>query len=164
MSVLVKICGLRDRDTVNAAVAAGADAVGFVFAESVRRVTVEDAAAAARDVPAGVLRVAVMLHPGDDEWQRVATGFRPDVLQTDITDFERLHVADDVVRWPVLREGSAMQELPDTFVYEGAQSGKGKRVDWHKAAEIARQFAAVRLAIEAVAFAERSCFIVTLAD
>ena len=33
MSVLIKICGLRDAATVEAAVAAGANAVGFVFAE-----------------------------------------------------------------------------------------------------------------------------------
>ena len=38
MNLLVKICGLRNADDVSAAVEAGADAVGFVFAESVRRV------------------------------------------------------------------------------------------------------------------------------
>ena len=39
MSTFVKICGLRDAADVAAAVDAGADAVGFVFAESVRQVT-----------------------------------------------------------------------------------------------------------------------------
>ncbi|NOR36508.1 MAG: phosphoribosylanthranilate isomerase, partial [Woeseiaceae bacterium] len=32
MSVFVKICGLRDAETVAAAIDAGADAIGFVFA------------------------------------------------------------------------------------------------------------------------------------
>lgn len=138
MSVLVKICGLRDRDMVNLAVSSGADAVGFVFAESTRRITAQDACAAASDVPPGLLRVAVMLHPSTDEWQTVARVFQPDVLQTDKTDFEYLDVAGGIMRWPVIREGGDVNgDLPETFVYEGAQSGKGQRVDWRLAADVA---------------------------
>ena len=36
--MFVKICGLREERHVRDAVEAGADAVGFVFADSVRRV------------------------------------------------------------------------------------------------------------------------------
>ncbi len=60
MSIFVKICGLRNAGDVKAAVAAGADAVGFVFAESVRRVTPADALKASRYLPGRVRRVAVM--------------------------------------------------------------------------------------------------------
>ena len=45
---LVKICGMTDRRAVDAALAAGADAIGFVFAPSVRQVTPEQAAQLAR--------------------------------------------------------------------------------------------------------------------
>ena len=72
--MLVKICGLGSAEQVRAAVDAGADAVGFVFAESVRRVTPAQAAEFSADVPAGVRRVAVMLHPSNDEWQDVLQG------------------------------------------------------------------------------------------
>ena len=41
MSLMIKICGLKSAEDVGAAVDAGANAVGFVFAESVRRVTPE---------------------------------------------------------------------------------------------------------------------------
>ena len=41
--MFVKICGLSTQEQVDAAVAAGADAIGFVFAESVRRVEPADA-------------------------------------------------------------------------------------------------------------------------
>ncbi|MER2223444.1 MAG: phosphoribosylanthranilate isomerase, partial [Rhodococcus sp. (in: high G+C Gram-positive bacteria)] len=34
----IKVCGLRDVDTVDLTVRLGVDAVGFVFAESVRKV------------------------------------------------------------------------------------------------------------------------------
>ncbi|MEZ4319283.1 MAG: phosphoribosylanthranilate isomerase [Myxococcota bacterium] len=55
----IKICGLRTVDDVNAAVSAGATAVGFVFAPSVRQVTVEEARALVDAVPPGVEAVAV---------------------------------------------------------------------------------------------------------
>jgi len=137
MSVLVKICGLRDAATVEAAVAAGADAVGFVFADSVRRVTPAQAKAATRQLAADVLRVAVMRHPSREEWRSVLDEFAPDVLQTDVGDFAALDVPDEVIRWPVIREGGTVAELPELFVYEGADSGAGAKVDWSRAARIA---------------------------
>ncbi|HLT90596.1 MAG TPA: phosphoribosylanthranilate isomerase [Woeseiaceae bacterium] len=140
MSLLVKICGLRHAAAVHAAVAAGADAVGFVFAPSPRRVTAREATVLAREVPGHVQRVAVMLHPTPEEWREVETIFCPDVLQTDAADFAYLDVPSGVARWPVLREGSPLPEpLPGTFVYEGARSGRGERVDWDGAAALARR-------------------------
>ncbi len=139
MSCLVKICGLRHGATVDAAVEAGADAVGFVFAESVRQVTARHAAFIATNVPEHVLRVAVMLHPTADEWDEVLTIFCPDVLQTDARDFQELDVPHEVTRWPVIREGSVAGngDLPHTFVYEGKTSGLGEAVDWSVAASLA---------------------------
>jgi phosphoribosylanthranilate isomerase len=105
MSLLIKICGLRNAGDVKAAVAAGADAVGFVFAESVRRVSAAEARDATRYLPKRVRRVAVMRHPDNSEWQEVLDVFAPDVLQSDIADFDDLEVPDTVERWPVIREG-----------------------------------------------------------
>lgn len=141
MRRLVKICGLRDAAAVDAAVAAGADALGFVFAESVRRITPDDAAALSERVPERILRVAVMRHPDAASWREVASVFRPDVLQTDAADFAQLQVPANVVRWPVIRETNDAGDagLPETFVYEGAASGRGLRVDWRRAASLARQ-------------------------
>lgn len=138
MSLVVKICGLRSEADVAVAVDAGANAIGFVFAESVRQVTPEEAASAARRLPDGIVRVAVMRHPTNDEWQAVLEMFEPDVLQTDAEDFEALDVPKFVRRWPVIREG-ADGELPDLFLYEGRDSGQGETVDWQKAAGIAQR-------------------------
>lgn len=139
MSLFVKICGLRDAANVAASVEAGANAIGFVFAESVRRVTPRQASEAAQMCPANITRVAVMRHPSDEQWQHVLEEFRPDVLQTDAGDFADLDIPENVIRWPVIREGEDLQDLPEVFLYEGASSGSGETVDWSRAAMIAGQ-------------------------
>jgi len=141
MTTFIKICGLTDEAAVQAAVNAGADAVGFVFAESSRRVTPQHAATISANVPQHIKRVAVMLHPSGDEWREVAEVFQPDVLQTDAADFASLDVAADIERWPVFREGAASigEEMPQTFVYEGQKSGRGEKVDWTIAADLAKR-------------------------
>jgi len=139
MRILVKICGLCDAEQVAAAVDAGADAIGFVFAKSVRRISPQDAVQLASEIPATIRRVAVMRHPARDEWAEVRGVFRPDVLQTDAKDFADLEVPDGICRWPVLRQGLPFEDdvLDGEFVYEGAKSGQGEVVDWSRAAELA---------------------------
>ena len=63
MRVRVKICGVTTPDGARAAVDAGADAVGLVFAESPRRVSVEQAIDVIYELPPFVARVAVLRHP-----------------------------------------------------------------------------------------------------
>lgn len=140
----MKICGLSTEKHVRVAVDAGADAVGFVFAESVRRVDPIRAAEITTGIPSSVKRVAVMLHPSNEEWQEVRQRFSPDVLQTDAEDFAALDIPDDIECWPVYREGQKVTgtfrlvtEVPVTFLYEGAKSGQGETVDWSAAAGLA---------------------------
>jgi len=141
MTTLIKICGMTDIAAVEASVDAGADAIGFVFAESVRRVSMRHAVEMSGYVPLQTKRVAVMLHPTADEWREVKDVFQPDVLQTDLADFEYLDVPDRIVKWPVLREGAMLDgdALPDLFVYEGRASGSGAIVDWQLAAQLAKR-------------------------
>ena len=141
MSVFVKVCGLRDARCVAAAAEAGADAVGFVFAESPRRVSLAEAREASKNLRADVQRVAVMRHPSNDEWQTVVNEFAPDVLQTDAEDFAALDVPANILHWPVLRQraGEMVEPVPEIFVYEGADSGTGKTIDWTQARDIAVQ-------------------------
>ena len=158
MSVFVKICGLSDQQHVHAAIDAGADAVGFVFAKSVREISPATAAIIGADLPSHIKRVAVMLHPTNAEWQNVLQEFAPDVLQTDAEDFASLDVPDSVRKWPVFREGRSRPDTTATYVYEGLKSGHGETVDWSKAASIAesgRMLLAGGLAVDNVADAIR---------
>lgn len=67
----VKICGLSTPDTVDAAVAAGADHVGFVFfPRSPRDVTPEVAAGLIARVPQRVGKVGVFVTPDDTLLER----------------------------------------------------------------------------------------------
>jgi phosphoribosylanthranilate isomerase len=141
--MFVKICGLSSGEHVQVAVEAGADAVGFVFADSVRRVDPAHAANITNTVPVTVKKVAVMLHPSNDEWQAVLRDFVPDVLQTDAEDFAGLDIPNEIDAWPVYREGRKVT-VPNLggqspFVYEGVTSGQGQTVDWDAAARVARQ-------------------------
>ena len=138
MSVFVKICGMTDETAVRAAVDAGADAVGFVFfAKSPRNLSPAQAARLAAAVPDGIRRVAVTLHPDPALWAEVQQTLRPDVLQTDLDDFATLNVDAGIEKWPVLREGSLPEHIPDIFVYESVKSGSGTTVDWEAAAGLA---------------------------
>jgi phosphoribosylanthranilate isomerase len=72
VNVYVKVCGLSRPADVEAAVAAGADAVGFVLTPSPRQVPPATARALAALVPAGVATVAVFRGEPLDEVRRAA--------------------------------------------------------------------------------------------
>ncbi len=61
MSLWVKICGNTSLADTLLAVEAGADAVGFVFAPSPRRVTVEQVAAITPRLPASIEKIGVFV-------------------------------------------------------------------------------------------------------
>lgn len=138
--MFVKICGLTTPEGVAAALAAGADALGFVFAPSVRRVTPDAAAALAAPARGRALCIAVTLHPSADEVEGILDVFGPDLLQTDLVDAAVLSPRARARLLPVLREGDALPEaLPARVLYEGAVSGTGRTADWTHAHAVARR-------------------------
>lgn len=140
LTLWVKICGLTTEEGVAAAVAAGADAIGFVFAPSKRKVNARRAAELTRNVPAAVTRVAVMLHPAQSLVDEVWEIFRPDVLQTDAEDLAHLAIPEGLRLIPVVREGGILPApLPQRLLFEGGVSGVGQTADWSRAAQLATQ-------------------------
>jgi phosphoribosylanthranilate isomerase len=63
----VKICGNTNLDDAALAAELGADAVGFIFAESKRQVTSAEVGAITSKLPAGVERVGVFYSPDAEE-------------------------------------------------------------------------------------------------
>ncbi len=70
--VKVKICGITNLGDARVAADAGADAIGLVFAESPRRVSVERAKEIAAALPQDILKVGVFVDAGPEEVLRIA--------------------------------------------------------------------------------------------
>ncbi|MFL6556177.1 MAG: phosphoribosylanthranilate isomerase [Bacillus sp. (in: firmicutes)] len=69
----VKICGITDVETATAAVQYGADAIGFVFAESKRRIAIEKAKEIIAYLPKEVLKVGVFVNETSAEIEKIAS-------------------------------------------------------------------------------------------
>ncbi len=140
MTGWIKICGMTTAEAVNAALQAGVDAIGFVFAPSPRRVSPERAAELARTVRQQLTCVAVTQHPEQQEIDAIVQEFHPDLLQTDIGDLSRLRLPQRLARLPVIRSSDApLTNYPVRVLYEGTRSGSGETGDWPQAAALARQ-------------------------
>jgi phosphoribosylanthranilate isomerase len=63
----IKICGTTNLDDARLAIDAGADALGFVFAKSPRRVTPEQVAAITRELPPSIEKYGVFVDADFDE-------------------------------------------------------------------------------------------------
>lgn len=82
MATLVKICGISTPETLGAAVGAGASHVGFVhFAKSPRHLSLADAGALRRLVPAHVKAVLLVVNPAPESLAEAIRTVAPDVVQ-----------------------------------------------------------------------------------
>lgn len=77
----VKICGLMKPEHVKAAVDAGADAIGFVFAPSRREVTIEQARELAKHIPSTVLKIGVFVDESMEQLQKTFNEVPLDYIQ-----------------------------------------------------------------------------------
>ena len=134
----IKICGLTTPEAVEAALAAQVDAIGFVFAQSVRRVTPQRALELAAPARGRVKIVAVTRHPSQAEVDEVVAVFKPDLFQTDAIDLQSLRLPGQLATLPVLR-GAPTGAVPMRILFEGATSGSGVPCDWTAAQLVARQ-------------------------
>ena len=82
MSLAVKICGLSTRETLDAALVAGADMVGFVFfPPSPRHIRLETARELGRQVRDRAQKVALSVDADDATLDAVVEALQPDILQ-----------------------------------------------------------------------------------
>nr|WSW60349.1 phosphoribosylanthranilate isomerase [Streptomyces sp. NBC_00998] len=134
--LFVKICGLKTANDVDVAVAAGADAVGFVFAAGSPR-TIDAAAArelAAR-VPAGVLTVGVFRGQPVEEVRRLAeeSGVRGVQLHGDEGPeyYEALRAEGrTLLRATALHVGRCGECGEDLLLIDAPDPGSGKPWNW----------------------------------
>jgi phosphoribosylanthranilate isomerase len=136
----IKICGITTAEAVEAALAAGVDAIGFVFADSPRQLTLADAVALAAPARGRVRCVAVTRQPSQRHIDDVLTVFNPDMLQTDTEDLRTLQLPKQLELLPVFRGWEPQQgKLPARLLFEGLTSGSGTPCDWTAAQRVARR-------------------------
>ncbi len=82
MSLLVKICGLSTRETLDVALGAGADMVGFVFfPPSPRHLSLETARELGRQAKGRAAKVALSVDADDATLENIVETLQPDLLQ-----------------------------------------------------------------------------------
>jgi phosphoribosylanthranilate isomerase len=136
----IKICGMTTAAAVAAALEAHVEAIGFVFARSVRELVPENAAALARPARGRVQCVAVTRHPTQAAVDEIVRVLAPDLLQSDAGDLAQLRLPASLETLAVVREGGVLpQPLPGRMLFEGPVSGRGAVSDWSVAAGLARR-------------------------
>ncbi len=168
MSTKIKICGLTRIEDVEFAAAAGADLLGFVFAESPRRVMPEKVVTLCRDLPDKVLKVGVFVDAPLNEIKDIAAFCQLDLLQLHGLEDEAYCAALNGFNLiKVLRpggpqslikpaSGSFWATLLDTWLPD-QPGGSGRVFDWRLAAPFAgsRFFLAGGLSVDNVQTAIR---------
>jgi phosphoribosylanthranilate isomerase len=104
MSLTVKICGLSTPETLDAALEAGADMVGFVFfPPSPRHISLETARDLGRQVEGRATKVALTVDADDATLANIVETLRPDILQ--------LHGSETVARLRDIRQAFGVQVM-----------------------------------------------------
>ncbi|WP_227395373.1 phosphoribosylanthranilate isomerase [Jeotgalibacillus aurantiacus] len=139
--MIVKICGLMNKEDVTAAVEAGADYLGFVFADSKRRITFEQAGKISENVPSYVKKVGVFVNPEVSEIDDAIRLAGIDLIQLhgdESPEFCRqmkkpvikavsIHSEEDVLQFKKFDVYHALADAPGT-AYRG---GSGHSFDWN---------------------------------
>ena len=129
----VKICGLSTQGAVEAAVSAGADYIGFVFAPSKRQVTVEQAAELAKFIPSHIQKVGVFVSPSRAELLEAIDKVGLDLVQVHgrVADdlFENLPCAS-IQAVQVDGDGHVPNSQADYLLFDAPVAGSGQTFDW----------------------------------
>src|SRR5260370_10490123 len=82
MSLIVKICGLSTRETLDVALQAGADMVGFVFfPPSPRHLSLETARELGKQAKGRAIKAALTVDADDATLETIVETLRPDIFQ-----------------------------------------------------------------------------------
>jgi len=155
--VRVKICGITSPDAARAAAEAGADAIGLLFAESPRRISVAEAACIVEALPPWVAPVGVFVDAAAAEVRRIAADIGLAAVQLhgdepprDLAELGRLKVIKvfavaserDLETARAWRTDAETARPPDAWLFDagvpgGPKGGTGRTADWTLAARMA---------------------------
>jgi len=126
----IKFCGLTRGQDIVAAVELGVDYIGFVFAPSSRRITLEQASGLRRLIPEEVKVVGVFVEPERNEVERAVRKAGLDLIQLhgkiDETIFELGIPIIEALRG----ESDERSSRAKLVLYDSAVAGSGTTFDW----------------------------------
>ena len=146
MSVIVKICGITNPAEGLAAAHAGADALGFVFAEaSPRHVSLRTAAEILREIPPFIVRVGVFVNAPEDLVYRAIAECGLNLLQFHGDETPEYCGQFGLMTMKAfrIRDNDSLKMLPvyetdawllDTYT-NGVQGGSGEKFNWEIAVD-----------------------------
>ena len=129
----VKICGLSTVEAVETAVLAGADYIGFVFAESKRQVSLEQACELAKLVTGKTKIVGVFVSPSLEDLEQAIAQVPLDIVQIHGMFDEALipKISVPVIRAIQLSDQEAKVTSPaDFLLFDAPVAGSGQTFDW----------------------------------
>lgn len=129
----VKICGLSTVEAVETAVLAGADYIGFVFAESKRQVSLEQAQELAKRVTGKTKIVGVFVSPSLEDLEQAIGQVPLDIVQIHGTFDEALipMISVPVIRAIQLSDQEAqVTSQADYLLFDAPVAGSGQTFDW----------------------------------
>jgi phosphoribosylanthranilate isomerase len=141
--VFTKVCGITNPGDAREAADAGADAIGLIFAESPRRVGIEEARKISVALPDGVLKVGVFVDADPEEVLRIARRAGLDLAQLHGDEMPETVAAIRGAGLPVMkalrvRNAEALGTLEsyeaDLFMLDAwsarVRGGTGETFDW----------------------------------
>lgn len=159
MAIWIKICGTTNLEDARSAVEAGADALGFVFAPSPRRISPRDAARITSELRADVAKIGVFVNQSADlildTFEKAAlTGVQlhgdEDVafarelrksVGSKVPIIKTVSLSNGSIEHSIAMEPGA-DEVFDTLLLDSGSAanrgGTGKRFDWKSAAPLLR--------------------------
>lgn len=136
----VKICGLMEKEHVEVAVQAGADAIGFVFAPSKRKITIDKARELAKGIPPEVWKIGVFVNATKEELLTAFQEVPLDFIQyhgQETPEFVRTNNVPSIKALSVHNEADVLQAKQydtDFYLFDAPgtdyQGGSGEVFDW----------------------------------
>ena len=152
--IWIKICGTTSLEDAQAAVEAGADALGFIFAPSPRRIRPTDAARITLTLPRTVEKIGVFVNQTAEiiaqtvqEAQLTGVQLHGDETPRDVEKLKRTFAEEgsEIAIFKAIRAGRGFaltleeyqgEGAPDAFLLDSgnaaARGGTGERFDWQE--------------------------------
>jgi phosphoribosylanthranilate isomerase len=144
--IRVKVCGICDLESAQAAVEAGADLIGFHFCDSSRRVSPEEARAILEGLSVRPKVVGVFIDQPPDEVRQVGDFLELDLLQLHGSEAPGFDAGRPIMKVLKVRDGEVpgADDWPDPIMLDSwsadQRGGTGRTWDW----EVARPLISTR--------------------